>query len=200
MALTLKRQKTVGSSFRRSAKMTQIVTDVVREHVERAAFQWAQRDSLSMEDEPDPEAIEWVDTQLEANLDAITIAGAAAWPFVIDAFETYPEKGELFLTTYLALVTSDKKRLTQALRFANVAEDGPKGLCGAFAWLPPSITAPVVREWIDSDDPTKLEAALTALVAHGGHPGDRLAGLLAHSSTRVRGVAKTWANPHRQNV
>ena len=58
-----------------------IIPDVVREHVELAAFQWAQRDTLAHADPPAaPEVIAGIDARLEANLDAIRIAGAAAWP------------------------------------------------------------------------------------------------------------------------
>ena len=95
-----------------------IVPEVVREHVELAAFQWAQRDTLAAEDLPDTEAIAFVDGRLEANLDALRIAGAAAWPFIIDAFETYPEKGELFVTAFHAIETRDAKRIEQAVCFA----------------------------------------------------------------------------------
>lgn len=170
-----------------------IVAPVVREHVENAAFQWAQRDTLANEDPIDEDAVAWIDARLEANLDAIRIAGAAAWPFVIDAFETYPEKGELFVTTFLALETDDKKRLEQAVAFARVADGGARGLCGAFEWLPPSVTAPVVREWVDSESETRLLAALTALAAHGGDPGERLPLLLRHPSERLREIAARWS-------
>jgi len=169
-----------------------IVAPVVREHVEAAAFQWAQRDTLSHDDPVDEVAVAWVDARLEANLDAIRIAGTAAWSFIIDAFETYPEKGELFVTSFLALETGDEKRLEQAVAFARVADGGARGLCGAFEWLPPKVTAPVVREWIDSPDPIRIEAALSALLAYGGHPGDRLPQLIDHSSDRVRSVAARW--------
>ena len=167
-----------------------IIAPIVREHVEAAAFQWAQRDTLSREDPVDEEAVAWVDARLEANLDAIRIAGAAAWPFIIDAFETYPEKGELFVTAFLALETGDDKRLEQAAAFARVADGGARGLCGAFEWLLPTVTGPVVRKWVDADDPVKIEAALSALAVHGGDPGDRLVRFLSHETRSVRAVAK----------
>jgi hypothetical protein len=171
---------------------SRIVTDVVREHVELAAFQWAQRDTLAAEDLPDAEAIAFVDGRLAANLDALRIAGAAAWPFIIDAFETYPEKGELFVTAFHAIETGDTKRIEQAVCFARVADGGPRGLCGAFEWLPPWASRELVREWIDSSDPIRVEAALSALLSHGGHPGQRLTRLLGHESGRVRLVAARW--------
>jgi hypothetical protein len=167
-----------------------IIPFVVREHVEAAAFQWAQRDTLAAEDPPDLPAIAHVDTALEANLDGIRIAGAAAWPFLIDGFETFPEKGELFTVAFHALDRGEDRRIEQALAFARNADDGPRGLFGAFEWLAPKITAPVVRVWIDAGDPIKVEAALRALIAHGGNPGTRLERFLRHDAPGVRAAAE----------
>ncbi|MFO1138040.1 MAG: hypothetical protein U1E41_03015 [Paracoccus sp. (in: a-proteobacteria)] len=169
--------------------MQPVIAFVVREQVENAAFFWAQRDTLAAEDPSDTDTIAFIDGRLEANLDALRIAGNAAWPFIITAFETFPEKGELFVMTHHALETGDAKRLEQAVGFARVATDGARGLCGAFEWLPPSVTAPVVRIWIDSGDRIRTEAALAAIIAHGGNPGDRLERLMRDGSDRIREMA-----------
>jgi hypothetical protein len=169
-----------------------IVPAVVREHAELAAFQWAQRDTLSQEDPPDPAVIAGIDRRLEANLDGLRIAGAAAWPFIIDQFEDYPEKGELFVVAVLALEQGEPRRTEQSVAFARGADTGARGLCGAFEWLPPQVTAATVQNWIDAADPMKIEAALAALRAHGGSPGGRLRRLAAHDSPAVRRAVEFW--------
>ncbi len=68
--------------------------------------------------------------------------------------------------TFFALEAGDAKRLEQAARFAHVAEDGARGLCGAFEWLPPSMTAPVVKAWISASDQIKVAGAQAAISAH----------------------------------
>jgi len=166
-----------------------IVEPVVREHVELAAFFWAQRDTLLQEDLPDREAVAAVDARLEANLDALRIAGEAAWPFIVRAFETFPEKGELFVAAVRAVETGDARRIEQAVGFARVAEDGPRGLCGAFEWLPPRTTRDLVQDWVHASDPIKGEAAVAALRAHGADPGPLLQRLLAHEARGVRAAA-----------
>ena len=166
-----------------------IVEPVVREHVELAAFFWAQRDSLLQEDLPDHEAVASVDARLEANLDALRIAGEAAWPFIVRAFETFPEKGELFVAALRAVETGDARRIEQAVGFARVAEDGPRGLCGAFEWLPPRTTRDLVQDWVHASDPIRCEAAIAALRAHAADPGPLLQRLLAHEAAGVRAAA-----------
>ncbi len=170
-----------------------IVPAVVREHAELAAFQWAQRDTLSQEDPPDPAVIAGIDRRLRANLDGLRIAGAAAWPFIIDQFEDYPEKGELFVATVQAIVLEDVKRTEQAVAFAGSARDGPRGLCGAFQWLPPHLTRTLVRRWLLDGNPVKSEAAISALEAHMINPGRFLPRLLAHPDMRVRAAASRLA-------
>ena len=164
-----------------------IIPDVVREHVELAAFQWAQRDTLAHADPPAaPEVIAGIDARLEANLDAIRIAGAAAWPFVIEAFESYPEKGELFVAGFLALETGDEKRLEQAVNFARGQADRGRGLVGAFRWLPPDRNAARVRAWLDDPDAMKRALAVGVLAEFGADGRDRLDRLLADPDPHVR--------------
>ena len=179
----------------------QIIPDIVREHVELAAFQWAQRDTLAAEDPPDTEAIAFVDGRLEANLDALRIAGAAAWPFIVSAFESFPERGELFVAAVHAIETCDADRIEQAVRFARSPADGPRGFCAAFEWLPPKVTRNLVRKWIRASDPVRCEAAVAAFAAHGADPGDLLPHLLAHPGPRVRIAAcRLAAALHRQDA
>ena len=166
-----------------------IVKEVVREHVETAAFQWAQHDDLARADPVDQRAVDWVGARLAAHLDGIRIAGDAAWPFIVEAIETYGEKGELFVAAFLALDLADEKLLLQVVSFAETARDGSAGLCGAFEWYPAQVTRSFVRDWITANNPVKVEAALAALTAHRVDPGPRLPGLIGHTDPGVRARA-----------
>ena len=134
--------------------LARIVPDVVREHAELAALPvGAARYPVPGETHQDPAVIARIDRRLEANLDGLRIAGAAAWPFIIDQYEDYPEKGELFVVAVMALEQQDERRIAQAVAFARNGEHGTRGLCGAFEWLPPKITAPLVRTWMRRHGP-----------------------------------------------
>lgn len=162
-----------------------IVDTVVQEHVETAAFQWAQWKTLSNDDPADRKAVNWVANRLEGHLDGIRIAGSDAWPLIINAFETYPERGEMFVFAFLALELGDDKRLQQAASSARTTGDGLAGFTGAFAWQPPDLTARYVREWIAVEDPVKAGAAVAALIAQRYDPGRLLVGLLSHPHSVV---------------
>ncbi|WP_348984123.1 HEAT repeat domain-containing protein [Mesorhizobium mediterraneum] len=167
----------------------QIVPDIVRQHVEQAAFLWAQRDMLAAEEPPDEKVIADVDRRLEANLDALRIAGPAAWPFIIAAYEDFPEKGELFLYGWVAIEQTDGRRILQAVELARTREDEARGLVGALAWHEAKTIGPLVRNWIASKDEFKRYLAVAACLNHGVDPKDLLVRLIRDPDVRVRATS-----------
>lgn len=130
-----------------------------------------------------------VDARLEANLDALRIAGASAWPMIETAYDTYPEKGELFLFAYRAAETGDSARMAQAVEWAGSTDGAGRGLDGALEWLPPAVSGPLVRDWLNLTDPIRCGAAIAALTAHRADPGARLPALLGHAAPEIRAAA-----------
>ncbi|MGB3314264.1 MAG: hypothetical protein WBB85_07610, partial [Albidovulum sp.] len=170
-----------------------IVDEIVREHVQLAAFQWAQHRTLSQAYPPDQAAAGDIDARLRANLDAIEIAGDAAWPFILDQFEDFPEAGELFVAAYLAMVRGDRRRIDQSLWMAHQHPRARSGLAGALAWFPPDLSAPTVRRMLDAESAVQRAVALDVLAAHGADAGHRLVGFLKNASAMVRASACTLA-------
>lgn len=163
-----------------------IVPDVVRQHVEQAAFFWAQRETLMVDDPPDLHVVAGVDRRLEANLDGLRIAGPAAWPFVVAAHKDFPEKGELFLYSWLAIEQNNGGRVAEAVGFGRQSADDGRGLTGALAWHKPGTIAPLVRDWIGAPDAFKRFLGVSACLAHDADPGQLLARLIRDPDTRVR--------------
>lgn len=175
-----------------------IVPDVVRQHAEQAAFFWAQRDTLSMADPADLAVIAGVDERLEANLDGLRIAGSAAWPFVLAAYEDFPEKGELFLHTWMAIEQRDERRLGEAVELGRQSNDEARGLVGALAWHKPETIAKEVRNWIGSHDAFKRFLGVSACLGHGVDPKQMLARLVRDPDARVRAASLRLAGRLRR--
>lgn len=170
-----------------------IVPDVVRQHVEQAAFFWAQRDTLMAEDPPNLDVVAGVDRRLEANLDGLRIAGPAAWPFAIAAYEDFSEKGELFLYGWMAIEQNDGRRIAEAVEFGVQSQDEALGLVGALVWHKPVTIAPLVRDWIRSSDAFKRFLGVSACVAHDVDPKQLLERLIRDRDARVRAVSNRLA-------
>ncbi|MER9300051.1 HEAT repeat domain-containing protein [Mesorhizobium sp. M0621] len=167
-------------------ELRRIVPDVVRQHAEQAAFFWAQRDTLMEDDPPDLHVVAGIDRRLEANLDGLRIAGPAAWPFIVAAYEDFPEKGELFLFTWMAIEQADKERISQAVEFGKVSNDNVRGSVGALAWHSPETIRPLVRDWIGAPDAFKRYLSVAACAGHGVDPKQMLARLVHDPDPRVR--------------
>jgi uncharacterized protein (TIGR02270 family) len=163
-----------------------IVPDIVRQHAEQAAFFWAQRDTLMEDDPPDLDVVAGVDRRLEANLDGLRIAGPAAWPFVVAAYDDFPEKGELFLYAWMAIEQSDGRRVAETVELGRYRDDDARGLVGALAWHKPATIAPLVRNWIGAPDAFKRFLAVSACLGHDVDPKLMLARLVRDPDARVR--------------
>lgn len=166
-----------------------IIPEVLREHAALAAFLWVQRDTLAAADPPNLEALPPTEARLEANLDALRIAGDEAWPFLLEQWEAFTDKGELFAFGFQALDRRDAPRLEQAVDFARDFPEADRGLVGAFRWLPPTPNAPIIRDWIAGADTTKRALAAAVLAEYRVDPGERLRRLMDDEHPRVRAHA-----------
>lgn len=178
-----------GNPKSEGAPERRIVPDVVRQHAEQAAFFWAQRDTLMQDDPPDLDVVAGVDRRLEANLDGLRIAGPAAWPFVIAAYDDFPEKGELFLFGWMAIEQNDPRRVAEAVEFGRQRDDDARGLVDALAWHEPKTITPLVRDWIGAPDAFKRFLAVSACLGHCVDPKQMLARLARDPDARVRAAS-----------
>ena len=166
-----------------------IVPKIIREHVSLTAFLWSQRASLLSDDPPDMEAVKAVSLRLEANIDALRIAGAAGWEIALALFEEYPEAGEMFVLGLLAIWDGQEEKTDQIVELAHKYPEAGAGLAGALTWLQPAETAPVVRTWLGAGDSLKRFFAVSALVEHKADVGPRLTELLSDEDVGTAAVA-----------
>jgi uncharacterized protein (TIGR02270 family) len=165
-----------------------VAETILWQHAQLAAFLWAQREALVAADPPETLAVKGIDGRLVANLDGLRIAGAAAWPIVVEQYESYPDKGEQFVAAILAFEQGEARRIEQVVGFARSAAD-EAGLIGALGWLPTTTIAPLVKRWLGSADGFERLLAAAALRLHGVDPKRRLEELMADPDHRVRGEA-----------
>lgn len=178
-----------GKPKSEGAPERRIVPDVVRQHAEQAAFFWAQRDTLMENDPPDVDVVAGVDRRLEANLDGLRIAGPPTWPYIVAAYEDFPEKGELFLYGWMAIEQKDGRRVAEAVEFGRQSGDNACGLVGALAWHEPTTIAPLVRDWIGAPDAFKRFLGVAACLGHNVDPKQMLVRLVRDPDAQVRATS-----------
>lgn len=165
-----------------------IAAEAVRQHVEQAAFLWAQRDSWSQEDPPDETAIGEIAQRVEVNLDGLRIAGAAAWPVAERQLDDFPDKGEFFVAGWMAIDQGDATRVDQVVAAAKEVDER-RGLVGALAWHQPPKIGHLVRDWLVAPDPFKRYLAVGACLEHRVDPKQSLARLVNDPDAPTRAFA-----------
>ncbi|MER9851174.1 HEAT repeat domain-containing protein [Mesorhizobium sp. M0106] len=170
------------------ASPQRIAVEVVRQHVEQAAFLWAQRDTWSLEDPPDEAVIAEIGQRLEINLDGLRIAGSAAWPFVDRQLADFPDKGEFFVAGWMAIEQEDAKRVDSTIEAARQAGER-RGLVGAFSWHKPQKIGKLVRDWLGAHDALLRYLGVAACVAHGVDPKRLLERLVRDPDSDTRALS-----------
>lgn len=170
------------------ASPQRIVVEVVRQHVEQAAFLWAQRDTWSQEDPPDETVIAEIGQRLEINLDGLRIAATAAWPFVDRQLEDFSDKGEFFVAGWMAIEQEDAKRVESTIEAARKAEER-RGLIGALSWHKPQKIGKFVRDWLGAHDALLRYFGVAACLAHGVDPKQLLGRLVRDPDADTRALS-----------
>ncbi|TIN81055.1 MAG: hypothetical protein E5Y09_00410 [Mesorhizobium sp.] len=165
-----------------------IAAEAVRQHVEQAAFLWAQRDNWGQEDPPDETVIGEIGQRVEVNLDGLRIAGAAAWPAAERQLDDFPDKGEFFVVGWMAIEQGDATRIDQTVAAAKELDER-RGLVGALAWHQPPKIGHLVRDWLVAPDAFKRYLAVGACLGHGVDPRQLLARLVKDPDTSTRAFA-----------
>ncbi|WP_084558310.1 HEAT repeat domain-containing protein [Mesorhizobium sp. LNJC394B00] len=165
-----------------------IAAEVVRQHVEQAAFLWAQRDTWSLEDPPDEAVIAEIGQRLEINLDGLRIAGSAAWPFVDRQLEDFPDKGEFFVAGWMAIEQGDAKRVESTIDAARQAVER-RGLAGALSWHKPQKIGKLVRDWLGAHDALLRYLGVAACAAHDVDPKQLLRRLVRDPDADTRALS-----------
>lgn len=82
-----------------------VLTDIVRQHAEQAAFLWTVYDRALLfpdeNEEMDEERIARLVERLEAHLDGLRVAGEEGLKIAEERYAEYPEAGELFVLRML---------------------------------------------------------------------------------------------------
>lgn len=165
-----------------------IAAEAVRQHVEQAAFLWAQRDTWTLDDPPDEAVINEIAQRIEVNLDGLRIAGAAAWPAAERQLDDFPDKGEFFVVGWMAIEQDDATRVDQVVAAAKELDER-RGLVGALAWHQPPKIGHLVRDWLVAPDPFKRYLAVGACLEHGVDPRQSLARLVNDPDAPTRAFA-----------
>ncbi|MDU8912468.1 HEAT repeat domain-containing protein [Aestuariicoccus sp. MJ-SS9] len=155
----------------RATEKVPVVPEILRQHVEGAAFLWEQRARMFYDPAMDERQIGRTDFRISAHLDACLASGSKALEEAERRFDDFQDAGETF--SWLATsVLGHAAGLDHVLeRIAQAELDALRGASGAIAWVGSDALKPYVSHWAKSTVPFKRWLALTAFSAYRVNPG-----------------------------
>ncbi|MFO1049135.1 MAG: TIGR02270 family protein [Geminicoccaceae bacterium] len=154
--------------------MHRVLTHIIEQHAEEAAFLWLLRDRVVDAPHYTRRHLASHDQRIEAHLDGLVIAGEVASEIARALLADHQESGELFVLTALALETDASSRLEHAIEVARGSPDCRRGLFSALGWVPAERVGSRVAGWLHAADPFLRLTGLVACSLHRVDPGQRL--------------------------
>lgn len=169
--------------------MARILTHIVEQHAEEAAFLWLLRDKAVDAPHYKRHHLARLDERVEANLDGLRVAGEDGWRIAMAGLAQHQEVGELFAAGILALESDEPEKINSLVAIADKVADARRGLLGAIGWVASARLKLTVQRWLDSKEPFARYLGVVACSHHRADPGARLADWLTDPSPLVRARA-----------
>jgi uncharacterized protein (TIGR02270 family) len=116
-----------------------IISAIVEQHAEEAAFLWLLRDRAVRAPHYRPDDLKRLDNRVEAHLDGLSVAGDAGWDIAWAQAEATPEPGELFAVGVLAFESGNAARIEKVLSLAVTKPELGRAVVSALGWLPANL-------------------------------------------------------------
>lgn len=162
-----------------------IISNIVEQHAEEAAFNWLLRDSALSEPHYDLGDLAHLDDRVEANIDGLRIAGDEGWEICREAM-AIEEPGEIFTAGVLAFESRIPERLESLLAAVVENAELQRALCSALGWIEFHPVAGPVHKLLDADSACLRRIALSAHAVHREDIGPGLANYIHDNDPRVR--------------
>ena len=173
----------------------QVILPLVHRHVEDSAFYWMQLEDAANNPRMSATTQLRFEELLDAHLDGLAIAGAAATPVVLAALNRWRTRSEVFVAAWHALYGGHHVLLSQVMALVvQQPREYLRALVSALALLPTERAQSWVTHWLEPGSSAELQvAALRAIKATDSlrPPGGDalLVSLLSSANAEVRAAA-----------
>ena len=168
--------------------MTTIITDIVTQHAEEAAFLWLLRDAAIYAPHYSLEELAELDNRVEAHLDGLRIAGEGGWEICKEQL-AWEEAGEVFAASVIALESGLNERYDTVLEAAVASEEPARGFISALGWLPYTQAKPYVMRLLAAESAAMRCMGIAAAAIHRQDPGSHLQAALTDDDLQLRARA-----------
>lgn len=155
----------------RTSASKPIIAGIVRQHIEEAAALRLSR-TRAVREAQGLQALTDLDERLSAHIDALAVAGDAAWPLCQTALEDV-SAGSIFVAAVHSVQEKRIDRLDQLIALGRAVPQAMAGLASAFGWLEPKQLQNIVANLLRSTDVDARVIGIAACALHRVDPGLR---------------------------
>ncbi len=173
-----------------TAQRVSVIPDILRQHVEGAAFLWTQRAGIMGDPSVGETFLCRLDRRLASHIDACMASGTSAWEEAERRFCSFPESGEIFIWL-VTLLQAEETSVNDVLSRIEDVADRPewRGASGATAYVGIDCLKPHVAKWSVSSSKIQRWLSVAALSHTRTNPGDRLDAFLNDPEATIRNRA-----------
>lgn len=154
-----------------------IIPELVRHYAEEASFQWIVRERALRSPDHAKEDLAALDARLEAQLDALRLAGDGGWDICREELK-WEEPGEVFTAALMAFQSGDSERMDAVAEAAAAKPGLARALISALGWMPWEEAGPLIGRLAESETPVLRYAAVGGAAVHRQWDSKRMAAAL----------------------
>ena len=151
----------------------QIISTIVEQHAEEAAFLWGLRDMAVRAPHYSLKDLAGLDDRVEAHLDGLRISGVKGWEFCEQGL-AWEAAGEVFVAGVLAFENGDCERTEAVMTAARTSSAAFRGLISALGWLPEKLAEYWARHMLSADAPVHRLLGVAGCAITRCNPGQEL--------------------------
>lgn len=165
-----------------------IISDIIDQYAEEAAFLWFLRDRAVSEPHYDLSDLADLDSRVEAHIDGLRLAGDPGW-MTCERVLALEEPGEVFAAGVLAFESDDLKRIETVLSKAATERNLQRALVSALGWIDFDRIAHLAQKLITANYPFLKYLGIAAFAVHRQDPGVLLEQNIHHADPALRARA-----------
>jgi uncharacterized protein (TIGR02270 family) len=165
-----------------------VIPELIRHFAQEASFQWIVRERAVGSPDHSLEDMEDLEERIEAQLDALRVAGAPGWELAKEEL-SWKEPGEVFVAAVLAFGSGEPQRIDAVAEAAAAAPELPRALVAALGWMPWDAVQPLLVSLAASQVPVLRYAAVGGAAVHRHWLPDMMAAALKDPDPMVRARA-----------
>lgn len=165
-----------------------ILTEIVSQHVEEAAFLWLLRSNAVGQPHYALKDLAKLDERVEAHLDGLRVAGEPGWELCKAALEI-GEAGEVFAASVMAFESGIDARIQAVLEVVGVKPECLNGVVSALGWIPFKQASPALQRLLGTSIHLHRQIGLAGCAIHRADPGPMLTQAVTSRNLALRARA-----------